>query len=194
MDEHEEDDGYDIAAAEAMEELERRGAPRLAPEPARRPQPPPREEGACVDCGADTSAASAKFHTAFGLHVCYDCQRRFKVSSSPQPGHYPRPQAPDCYLTATRVVSEHGRQVSAAEQDDRQGRVPTDGPAADGGTGRPGLHGGAQPEQPEARRHEALHASAGRGAGAEHLALVVVVVVVVVVVPAAARHAARRLA
>ena len=89
MDEYEEDDGFDNEAAEEMADLERRGAPRLAPEPPPRPQPPSRQEGACVDCG--TEALQPKFHTAFGLHVCYDCQRRFKVCSSPQPGHYSRP-------------------------------------------------------------------------------------------------------
>ena len=34
------DDGYDRAAAEAMEELERRGAPRIAPAAGPQPQPP----------------------------------------------------------------------------------------------------------------------------------------------------------
>ena len=102
MAEHEEDDGFDNEAAEAMAELERRGAPRLAPEPPPRPQPPPRQEGACVDCG--TEALQPKFHTAFGLHVCYDCQRRFKVSSSPQPGHCPRPRVPDCHSHCLRVL------------------------------------------------------------------------------------------
>jgi len=85
MAELERDDGSDTEAARAMAELERRGAPRLAPEPAPRPQPPPRREGACVDCG--TEALQPKFHAAFGLHVCYDCQRRFKVGSRLRPGH-----------------------------------------------------------------------------------------------------------
>ena len=89
MAELERNDGSDTDAARAMAELERRGAPRLAPEPAPRPQPPPRREGACVDCG--TEALQPKFHAAFGLHVCYDCQRRFKVGSRLRPDHYPRP-------------------------------------------------------------------------------------------------------
>lgn len=89
MEELERDDGSDTDAARAMAELERRGAPRLAPEPAPRPQPPPRREGACVDCG--TEALQPQFHAAFGLHVCYDCQRRFKVGSRLRPDHYPRP-------------------------------------------------------------------------------------------------------
>ena len=104
MAELERDDGSDTEAARAMAELERRGAPRLAPEPAPRPQPPPRREGACVDCG--TEALQPKFHAAFGLHVCYDCQRRFKVGSRLRPGHYPRPfWLPDCPSRRVRALA-----------------------------------------------------------------------------------------
>ena len=113
MAELERDDGSDTEAARAIAELERRGAPRLAPEPAPRPQPPPRREGACVDCG--TEALQPKFHAAFGLHVCYDCQRRFKVGLRLRPGHYP---GHSDSLTAPAVVSERWRQVPATEQDD----------------------------------------------------------------------------
>ena len=98
------EDGFDHEAAEAMAELERRGAPRLAPEPPRPPprqQPPPRE-GACVDCG--TEALQAKFHTAFGLHVCYDCQRRFKVSLTATVGPDPRRLSlSDCHPRCLRA-------------------------------------------------------------------------------------------
>ena len=72
----EQEDACDNEAEAAMAELERRGAPRLAPEPAPRPQTLPRE-GACVDCGKE--ALQAKFHAAFGLHVCFDCSRKFKA-------------------------------------------------------------------------------------------------------------------
>ena len=75
------DDGHDFEAAAAMEELERRGAPRLEePAPTLRPPAQP-AEGACVDCGQE--AQQAKFLAAFGLHVCYDCQKRFKVRAHP---------------------------------------------------------------------------------------------------------------
>ena len=76
------DDGYDRAAAEAMEELERRGAPRIAPAAGPQPQPPI-QEGGCVECGKE--ASQKRFHDAFSLHVCYDCQRLHKACSPPQP-------------------------------------------------------------------------------------------------------------
>lgn len=96
------DDDFDHEAAAAMDELEGRGAA-----PAHRSPPrPARSATTCVDCG--DAEGQQRFAAAFGISVCYDCQRAAKANG----GKYQlisKTKAKDEYLLSDQQLSAaHG--------------------------------------------------------------------------------------
>ena len=85
----------DPEASAAMRELEARGA---APPP----RQAPRREGTCIECG--TADGQPRFLEAFGLSVCYDCQKANKGDG----GKYQmitKTKAKDEYLLTDRQLN-----------------------------------------------------------------------------------------
>jgi len=102
----------EAALDEALAEMESRGAPPLGDSA---PRPPPQPTGSCIECRK--ADGQQKFRDAFGLEVCYECQRANRVTSRST-------ALPGRTHETVRLCAGRGRQVPDHQQVEGQDRIP----------------------------------------------------------------------